>query len=39
MKDLQEQAKNENYGTVIQITKPDYNQQVTDASSYCWVVV
>ena len=39
IKDLQEQAKHEIYGTVTQITKPDYNQQVTVASSSCWVVV
>lgn len=39
MLDLKKQANLELYGSVTQITKPDYNQQVTVASQSCWVVV
>jgi len=39
VKDMQAQARSEIYGSVTQITKPDYNQQVTIASQSCWVVV
>lgn len=36
---MQEQAKNEVYGSVCEFSKSDYNAQVTEASKKVWVVV
>jgi thiol-disulfide isomerase/thioredoxin len=39
MKELQEQLSKEIYGRVVQISKPDYQKEVTDASKDVWVIV
>ncbi|KAH9245706.1 hypothetical protein BASA81_016784 [Batrachochytrium salamandrivorans] len=37
--DMQAQLSAEKFGSVLQISKPDYTVQVTDASKTAWVVV
>jgi thiol-disulfide isomerase/thioredoxin len=39
MKELQEQLSKEIYGRVVQISKPDYQKEVTEASKEVWVIV
>ncbi|KAJ8329488.1 Proteolipid protein 2 [Batrachochytrium dendrobatidis] len=39
MADMKAQLAAERFGSVIQISKPDYNIQVTEASKTAWVVV
>lgn len=39
MMEMQAQAAKEKYGEVIEISKPDFVREVTDASKECFVVV
>jgi hypothetical protein len=39
MQQLQQQMSKDVYGSVVQISKPDYQKQVTDASKDVWVIV
>jgi thiol-disulfide isomerase/thioredoxin len=39
MQELQQQLSREIYGRVVQISKPDYQKEVTDASKNVWVIV
>jgi thioredoxin-like negative regulator of GroEL len=39
MEQMKQQMSLEKYGRVVQISKPDYQKEVTDASKDCWVIV